>query len=188
MKRDLLLVIDMQNAYAKGCVWCCPNATKAAENIKRLLKDKREDAVFFTKFEAPREPVGTWKEYNRINAEVNEDAYANEIMEIFSEELKKYPVLEKSTYSSFEIPEIRDAAKKADRVILTGVVAECCVLATAFALIDAGVKVIYLTDGVAGINDETEKAAIKVLEGLAPTQVEIMTTEEYLMSEGKGEH
>ncbi len=180
MKRDLLLVIDMQNVYAKGGQWCCPKAAEAAENIKRLLKGKKDDEVIFTKFMAPKEPMGTWKEYNRINAEVNEDAYANEIMDIFSEDVNRFSVYEKFTYSSFEISEVREAAKNADRVILTGVVAECCVLATAFALIDAGVKVIYLTDGTAGIDEETEKATVKVLEGLTYAQVKIMTTQEYL--------
>lgn len=187
MKRDLLLVIDMQNVYAKGGAWCCPNAETAAGNINRILDEKKAD-VIFTQFLAEKSPEGTWKEYNRVNASINEDVKANEMMEVFLKSKGRFPVYRKSAYSSFEIPEVRDAAKKADRVILTGVVAECCVLATAFALIDAGVKVIYLTDGVAGIDDETEKATIKVLEGLAPTQVEIMTTEEYLMSEGKGEH
>ena len=188
MKKDLVLVIDMQNVYGDGGTWCCQNAGTAANNIKQLIHQVPLNEVIFTKFIAPKKPTGTWKENNRINASVNEDAYANEIMEIFSEEEKRFLVYEKSTYSSAEIPEILAAAKASDRVVLSGVVAECCVLATAFALIDAGVKVIYLTDGVAGINDETEKATIKVLEGLAPTQVEIMTTEEYLMSEGKGEH
>ena len=42
----------------------------------------------------------------------------------------------KSTYSSFEIPELCAMAEKADHVVLTGVVAECCVLATALSAID----------------------------------------------------
>jgi nicotinamidase-related amidase len=110
------------------------------------------------------------------------------MMETFSEDIKKFPVYVKSSYSSFTIPEIRKATCHADRVVLTGVVAECCVLSTAFALIDEGVKVLYLTDAVAGIDDETEMAAVKVLEGLCPTQVQLMTTKEYLETMGKDEN
>lgn len=185
--KDLLLVIDMQNVYAKGGTWCCPKAETAAANIKRLLKDKEDDEVIFTKFLAPKEPKGTWKEYNRINAEVNEDAYANEIMDIFSEDVKRFVVYEKSTYSSTKVPEVLEAAKACDRVILSGVVAECCVLATAFALIDEGIDIVYLTDAVAGIDKHTEEAAVEVLKGLDYAQVRLMTTDEYLTSMGKGE-
>ena len=188
MKRDLILVIDMQNAYGQGGVWCCPNAKKAADNISRIISEKRNDAdVVFTRFLAPKEPSGTWEAYNRVNASVNSDAYANEIMDEFLNEVKSFPVYQKSTYSSLQIPEVRTLAKKARRVILTGVVAECCVLATAFALIDAGIDVVYLTDAVAGIDDQTEEASKKVLEGLTPTQVNLMTTDEYLKRMGKGE-
>ena len=42
MKRDLLLVIDMQNVYAKGGAWCCPNAETAAGNINRILDEKTQ--------------------------------------------------------------------------------------------------------------------------------------------------
>lgn len=42
------------------------------------------------------------------------------------------------------------------------------------------IHVIYLKDAVAGVNNETEEATIKVLEGLAPLHLSIMTTEEYL--------
>ena len=178
--KDLLLVIDMQNVYAEGGEWCCPKAAEAATNIKSLLKDKRNDEVIFTKFVSPKNPEGTWKEYNRINREVNEDEYANEIMDVFLEDIKKYPVYEKSTYSSGTVRPVLEAAKKADRVILTGVVAECCVLATAFTFIDEGIDIIYLSDAVAGIDEKTEDSVIKVLEGLTYAQVKIMTTKEYL--------
>ena len=188
MKRDLILVIDMQNVYAKDGAWCCPKAETASQNIHRLLDESQENSdVIFTKFLAPNNPQGTWEDYNRENVSVNEDVFSNELMESFSEDVKKFPVYLKSTYSSYEIPEVKEKAKKASRVVLCGVVAECCVLSTAFALIDAGVDVVYLTDAVAGIDEETEKATVKVLEGLSPIQVKIMTTKKYLTSMGKGE-
>ena len=180
MKKDLVLVIDMQNVYGPEGAWCCPKAEAAAGKIKSLLASGKDLDVIFTQFLAAEEPVGVWKDYNLENAEVNADPVANRMMDTFAEEVKNYPLYSKSTYSSLEVPEVRRAAEAADHVVLTGVVAECCVLATAMALIDAGASVIYLTDGVAGISDETEKATELVLAGLEPLHVRRMTVEEYL--------
>lgn len=182
MNRDLILVIDMQNVYGPGGQWCCPGANRAAEQIRALLDSPKaaECDVIFTRFLASEAPVGTWKQYNVENAEVNADAYANAMMDHFHEDLAKYPLYTKSTYSSTEIPEVAEAAKKAGCVAVAGVVAECCVLATVMALIDMGVSVVYLTDAVAGINKETEQAVELVLSGLEPLHVRRMTVEQYM--------
>lgn len=181
MSKDLFLVIDMQNVYGEGGQWCCPNTMNAGRNILKLLKGKASDMdVIFTKFLASNDPVGVWKQYNSENEAVNQDAYANEMIDLLKEESEKHPLYIKSTYSSLTIPEVLAAARKAKCVVVSGVVAECCVLATVMALIDEGCKVIYLTDAVAGIDGETESAVCKVLEGLSPLHVEFMTAGEYL--------
>lgn len=180
MEKDLLLVIDMQNVYGKGGAWECPGSLQAAEKIKELISSEEANLeVIFTRFLAPERPEGTWGDYNREYAAINNDLQANEMMGVFREELKKYPLYSKSVYSSLSIPEVRDAAKRAGRVLLSGVVAECCVLFTAVPLIDEGIKVIYLKDAVAGIDEDTEKAVETVLSGLAPLQVVLETTDEY---------
>ncbi len=181
MKKDLLLVIDMQNVYGEGGQWYCPGVKRAGEKIKEILEIDPENLdVIFTAFVAAKDPKGVWADYNRENSQVNQDAYANEIMDLFSDDLKKYPLYEKSTYSSLSIPEVLETAKRADRVVLTGVVAECCILATAMALIDQGSYVVYLTDACAGINGDTEGAVETVFKGLEPLHVKRMTTQEYL--------
>ncbi|MCR4590947.1 MAG: cysteine hydrolase [Lachnospiraceae bacterium] len=181
MKKDLLLVIDMQNVYGEDGAWCCPGAAAAAERIKKLICERAGSLdVIFTRFLSDDGAQGTWKEYNRVNSEINADPHANGMMDIFSDEIRKYPLYSKSLYSSFAIPEVREAARRAERVLLTGVVAECCVLFTAVSLIDEGIPVLYMKDCVAGIDSETEKAAETVLGGLEPVQVRIMSSEEYL--------
>lgn len=181
MQKDLLLVIDMQNVYGEGGQWFCPHTTCATKNIKDLMEKRKESLdVIFTGFVAPEEPVGTWNKYNEAYSDVNEDPWSNDIMEAFAADVKNYPFYTKSTYSSLTIKEVREACLNAKQVVVTGVVAECCVLATVMALIDEGIKVIYLTDGVAGIDGETEKAVEMVLAGLAPLQVELMTTADYM--------
>lgn len=204
---DLVLVIDFQNVYLPGQPWACPASPKAIENIEKILNraarpvPKTNPAsidVIFTRFIAPENPDGTWKTYNRVNQRVNENEWLNELVEPFqpladsspaSEKaahapaltgVPPYPVYDKSTYSSLTVPAIRTAAAKADRIVLTGVVAECCVLATAFHAIDLGLPVIYLTDAVAGLDEPKEKASELMLKGLEPVQVRLMTTEDYL--------
>ena len=190
MKKDLILIIDMQNVYAEGGQWCCPKTESAAAKLRQLLDAaavKEGADVIFTRFLAPDKPVGTWKAYNEENAAVNADAHANAMLAGFEKDLKRYPLYTKSTYSSLSIPAVREAALQAERVIVAGVVAECCVLATVMALIDEGVPVIYLTDAVAGISPETEAATELVLSGLEPLQIKRMSAEQYLQEKEEKE-
>lgn len=106
----------------------------------------------------------------------------NELMDGIKEAAEAYPIYDKSTYSSFQVPAIRQAARKADRIILTGVVSECCVLSTFFEGIDLGCKLIWLTDAISGLNPTLEAETLHILQGLSPLHVEFMTTEEYLHS------
>ena len=163
--QDLLLVIDMQNVYTKGQEWAC-----------------EEVQVIFTQYLATKHPEGVWKEYNKVNAAVNADPWLNEMMSEFLPYTKKYPVYTKSVYSSFAIPRVCELAKHASHVVISGVVAECCVLSTALSAIDAGCKVIYLTDAVAGLNATSRKEAENILSYLSPLHTELMTTQQYLDS------
>ena len=180
---DLILVIDMQNVYLPNQPWGCKNIKKAIFNILTIIKQYHKN-IIFTKFIASENPKGVWKEYNKINEEIIKNKFLNEIISDFSILSKKFPCYNKSTYSSMTVPQIREEALKHKRLVITGVVAECCVLSTCFEAIDLGCKIIYLSDAVAGIDDDTEKSVVKVLIGLFPLHVEIMTTSQYLKSLG----
>ena len=181
---DLLLVIDMQNAYTAEGPWTCPNMARATEQIIALIESGRFSEVVFTRFDAPQDPVGTWKDYNVINREVNEDEWMNEMVPELAPYLTQYSVFSKSTYSSMTVPEIREAAEqctaRGGSVVLTGVVSECCVLSTAFEAIDLGCPVIYITDACAGCGDDLEAAVVSVLAGLDYVQTTILDTAAYL--------
>ena len=182
--RDLLLVIDMQNAYSENGPWSCPHMARAAENITKLIRSGRFKQIIFTRFDAPVDPDGTWKGYIEINRAVNEDVYLNEMIPQLQPFAAAYPTYSKSTYSSLTVPEIQAAVRRCidegGSAVLTGVVSECCVLATAFQAIDMGCPVIYITDGCAGISDETEDAVIRILAGLDYVQTMILDTDGYL--------
>lgn len=183
MKNDLLLVTDMQNVYTKGQKWACLDTEGAAERILSVIcamEQAGNDQIIFTRFLADEHPEGVWKHYNEENAEVNASVWDNEMLPQFADALGRYPLYTKSVYSSLAIPEVLEAARKAERVVITGVVAECCVLSTVFALIDAGIYVVYLTDGVSGLDREKEAATELILSGLDPLHVHMMTVREYL--------
>lgn len=149
---DLLLVIDMQNVYLPDQPWACETVAHTKANILKLLEKHPKNQTIFTRYIAAEHPVGTWKTYNELNRKINEDPWMNELMDGIKEAAETYLIYDKSTYSSFQVPAIRQAARKADRIILTGVVSECCVLSTFFEGIDLGCKLIWLTDATSGLN------------------------------------
>lgn len=179
-KDDLILVIDMQNVYEKGEPWACLDTDGAAENIVRILDRVPKDQVVFTRFLPPEHPEGAWKVYNETYRDINEDAYLNDMIPRLKERSEGYRMIDKSTYSSLRDPELCGRAKRAGRLVLTGVVAECCVLATAFDAIDLGCHVMYLTDAVSGFDKPKEEGTVLTLSGLSPVHTSLMTTEEYL--------
>jgi nicotinamidase-related amidase len=180
MTNDLLLVIDMQNIYTAGQEWACLDTEGAAGRIKKIIRSGKCRETIFTCFLPPKAPSGVWADYNKKYAHINANAWGNAMLPEFEEELKHCPLYSKSVYSSLAIPEVYEAAKKADRVIVTGVVAECCVLSTVISLIDAGIYTVYLTDAVSGFDVPKEEATKLILSGLSPLHVSMMTTGEYL--------
>jgi nicotinamidase-related amidase len=179
---DLILVTDMQNVYTQGQEWACLDtegiSLKIAD-IAAVAKERGAD-VCLTRFMPPQTPEGTWKEYNKKYAGINANSWLNELVPTVKELTQTFPVYDKSVYSSLSIPQIREAARTATRVVLTGVVAECCVLWTAVDAIDLGCKVIYLTDAVSGFTRQKEEATELIFEGLSPLHILMMNTEQYL--------
>lgn len=178
--KDLLLVIDMQKVYLPGNPWACPSIERSAGNIIRLLESGKIPQVIFTEFSAPQSPVGVWKNYNTEYAAINEDPVMNELLDVLKPYTARYPLWSKSVYSSYAIAQLRELAAAADHVVLTGVVAECCVLATAMSAIDAGNRVIYLKDAVSGFSEQNEAETEHLLSCLSPLHTSILCTEEYL--------
>ena len=174
---DLLLVIDMQNVYLPGEEWACPRMMEITENITALL-DAGVPAVF-TRFIAPREPVGTWRDYNREYAHINASPRLSDIIPPLKPYLDRCPVVEKSTYSSWTA-QMADLARDYDRILITGVVADCCVLSTLMAVIDSGKKAVYLPDCVAGQLPEHEAAVRMIAEVYVPMHTLVMDSQTYL--------
>ena len=75
-------------------------------------------------------------------------------------------VIDKAGYSSFEGTVLEDMFRKRGikTVVLTGVVAYACVLATAFSAFDKDFDVVFVSDAVASWGDRLEKEAGEIVD------------------------
>lgn len=180
---DLLLIIDMQKVYEDGQPWCCPAFNQVQNNIITLLTAKpTPDPVVFTRYVAPTHPVGTWKNYNQKYTDINNAAKLSELTEALKPYAKHSRIYNKSTYSALGIPALQEMLNSIDRIIITGVVAQCCVLSTVMGLIDTGIPIIYLQDAVAGQSVDSEEMTTAVIKSFSPIHTSIMTTAEYRLT------
>lgn len=173
----------MQNVYLPGQPWACPSMPLASLQIQRLLDASACGIaydVIFTRYIASRRPTGRWKQYNKKNALINDNPFLNQIIPQLQSYLIKWPFYDKSTYSACSIPELSARLPGYKRILLAGVVAECCVLATAEGLIDTGAQVLYLKDAIAGQDRESEQIICRLMKRFSPVHTRILTVSDYL--------
>lgn len=168
---DVLLVVDMQNVYLPGQRWACERIQEAIKYIVKLVETFPKSQVVYTKYIASKDPEGVWAEYNRMNADVNADHWLNEYVDELKSYLNRDNTYVKSQYSCCENSELRERLRCCERIFITGVVAECCVLSTIYDLIDMGKKVVYLSEGIVGQTREKEEMVKNILSGLSPLYV-----------------
>lgn len=189
-KEDTILVIDMQKVYLPGNPWACAHVNAAAQQIETLLDHvlalRDAPSVLLTRYIAlaNEDAQGVWADYNRENRAINENPVMNEFIPAIARYVEEFPYIDKCTYSCFSNEYVRVAADRSmvhgGRIVLSGVVAECCVLSTFFEGTDAGYRFVYLTDACAGVDADSERAVQTILQGLSPLHVELMTTAEYI--------
>lgn len=180
---DLLLIVDFQNVYLPGYDWACPSMPEAMKNTGKLLDTAPALDYVMTKYIAPVEPIGRWAQYNEAYKEINENVFLCEL----AEEIAPYAVgarsvVEKSTYSSMDSDAVLAAMEGKKAIVLVGVTAECCILATMMDAIDQGYEVVYLYDCIAGQTAELEAEVRGIAEIFAPIHTTIMSSDEYLTS------
>lgn len=170
-EKDFLLVIDMQNAYLPENPWGCVKMREAIQYTLQVIEKFQEKHIGFTKFIPPQNPIGTWKDYNKVNKNINRSDWMNEYVDELKPYLREDNTYFKSVYSCCHNDKLYKKLVQYDRIFVVGVVAECCVLSTVLGLVDMGKKVIYLTKGIAGESVEKEAEVIRVLEGMSPLHI-----------------
>lgn len=166
-----LLVIDMQNVYLPENEWSCIKMDTIIKYIEEKIKEFPKSQVFFTQHRAFENPKGEWKIYNEKYSDINSNEYLNDYIPKLKKYLTDDNLFIKSGFSALSSKKLLETLAKFNTIYITGVIAECCVLSTIFSLIDMGKKIIYCNNGIAGQNEQKEKAVIEVLEELSPLHV-----------------
>ena len=159
-----LAVIDMQYVFADpASQWATPRFAEILPRVQELAAALAPQ-VTLTRFIAPADPTGAWRDYYAIwpFALQPPDAPLYYVVA----ELGPAPTVSATTFSKWG-PEL--AAAVCDRtLLLAGVSTDCCVLSTAVAAADAGVRVQVVGDACAGVDDRSHAAALELMALYAP--------------------
>jgi nicotinamidase-related amidase len=173
-----LVVIDMQRIFGEpGSEWFTPEFDKASAGSLRL-RSGFGSRTALTRFVAPAEPAGAWVPYyqNWPFALVAADDPLYDLMPAFP--VDDATVITRETFGKWDTTTASALGGPTD-IVLCGVSTDCCVLSTALAAADAGVRVRVAADACAGISELDHQRALDVMALYAPL-VEITTVDEVL--------
>lgn len=170
-----LVVVDLQHVFGDAdSPWAAPRFGEARSRIRRLA-EAFGDRVVWTRFVAPAEPVGAWKEY-----------YAQFPFALQPPDAELYrlvddprgaPVIDATTFGKWG-PDLADVVGEGPLTV-AGVATDCCVISTVLPAADAGMPVRVVTDACAGSTDADHDRALRVM-GLYAPLVRLTTTDEVL--------
>lgn len=169
-----LVVVDLQHVFADPASgWFAPRFADVVAPVQRLVA-AHEPAVTFTRFVAPDHPSGAWRAYYEQwpFALVPPDDAIYALVEPFAGR----PTLDCTTFGKWGSAL---AERVRDEMVLAGVSTDCCVISTALAAADAGVRVRVAADACAGGSDESHEQALAVMALYAPL-IEVTTTDSLL--------
>jgi nicotinamidase-related amidase len=171
-----LVVVDMQQVFGDpASPWFTPRFSEAEAVIAGLLPAFGSRAVF-TRFVAPERPEGAWERYYEqwpFALVPADDPLYDQVLAFRD---TGHPVVTLPTFGKWG-PALQEAIGDADELVLTGVSTDCCVLSTAVAAADAGLRVLVVADGCAGITDADHRRALDVMALYAPL-IEIVSSSE----------
>jgi nicotinamidase-related amidase len=174
-----LVVIDMQNVFGTpSSEWFTPKFADASAVIQRMLPAFGE-RVILTRFVAPAQPEGEWVTFYQEWpwALVTESDPIYDLVSPFAE--SGHPTVTTTTFGKWGA-QMERAFADSDEMVLTGVATDCCVLSTALAAADAGVRVRVVADGCAGSTDANHQRALDTMAGWAPPLIEITDSDTVL--------
>jgi len=171
----------MQRVFAEpGSPWAVPRFEEAAAAVRRLLPAFGE-RVTFTRFLAPDKPVGSWRAYYDQWPFALQPPDAR-LWELTDEFAAGDPHVVDATAFGKWTPELAERVGPDGRLVLAGVSTDCCVLSTALAAADAGIEVIVVADGCAGVNDHTHCQALRAMDQYRP-MIRVVTLDDLLAGE-----
>lgn len=167
MTGPVLVVVDMQEVFgAPSSPWFTPRFSEAEPVIAGMLP-AFGDRVVFTRFVAPERPEGAWAAYYEQwpFALVPADDPLYDLVLAFRD--TGHPVVSEPTFGKWG-PDLREALRGSQDVVLAGVSTDCCVLSTALGAADAGVRIRVAADACAGLSDADHQRALDAMALYAP--------------------
>jgi nicotinamidase-related amidase len=170
-----LVVVDLQHVFGdEDSPWTAPRFAEIRPRVRRLA-EAFGDRVVWTRFVAPAEPVGAWKEY------YEEFPFALRPPDAplygLIEDPGTHPVVDATTFGKW-VPDLVAVVGQGPLTVV-GVATDCCVISTVLPAADAGVHVRVVSDACAGSSDEDHDRAMRIM-GLYAPLVEIARTDEVL--------
>lgn len=172
-----LVAIDLQAVFGDpSSAWASPDYETAAAGVARLLPAFPGRALF-TRYVAPAEPEGAWIRYfeDWPFALVAADDPLYDLDPRFAH---AGPVETRQTFGKWD-PALAAAVGGASEIVLAGVSTDCCVLSTALAAADAGIRVRLVTDACAAPTPADHDRAVTTMGMYAPL-IELTTVAEVL--------
>jgi nicotinamidase-related amidase len=171
-----LVVIDMQRVFADPVSgWATPGFAAIVPTVQALVREYAPE-VTFTRFVAPAEPAGAWRDYYRDWSFALQPPDAP-LWDVVPELEPTRPTVDAPTFSKWG-PELA-ARVGSSMLLLAGVSTDCCVLSTAVAAADAGVPVQVVGDACAGVDEASHRKTLDILALYAPL-VAVVTSADVL--------
>lgn len=174
MSDSHLVIIDPQRIFASAdSAWGAAGFPQAFAQI-RGLAPLFEGRVSLTRWLPTADRSTAWGDYFRAwpFADVSSDDHLYELVP-GAAELTPHLLIEAPTFGKWG-EELAARLGPHPHMVLTGVSTDCCVISTALAAADAGVKVDVVADACAASTAENGRAALHVMSLYAP-QIEIVS-------------
>jgi nicotinamidase-related amidase len=173
-----LVAIDMQVIFGDpSSQWFTPEYERASAGIERLLP-AFDGRTVFTRFVAPAAPTGAWVPYYEqwSFALVPDEDPLYALTAPFASAGGR--VETRPTFGKWDAG-LASATEGASEIVLAGVSTDCCVISTALAAADAGVRVRVVGDACAGLSPRDHQRALAAMALYAPL-IEITSIDEVL--------
>lgn len=168
--RPWLAVIDMQKVFAApDSDWAAPRFADILGPVEQLVAAFRGRTTF-TRFVAPAAPAGAWREYYARwpFALRPPDAELYGIVDALAPQAREAgPTLDAETFGKWT-PWLAERVGAGGELVLAGVSTDCCVLSTALAAADAGVKVHVVADACTGASEDSHTKTLEILRLYGP--------------------
>lgn len=176
-----LVVVDVQRVVAPGAPWGIAGLPGIIAPVRALLAAAGPASVL-TRHRLAPDGTGTWRALASRWQALDADP---QLWELHDELRDAVPpgaaVVDKTTYAAFHLDAVQRRLAASDRpeLVLTGCETDCCIAATMFAAIDAGIPVTLVADALVGPDPDGHDAILAAARRM-PEQVRIVTSAELL--------